>query len=64
MKNEQEFFKELLKLEKIQYSTPLSETELDIIFWDVANGKHAKPFIELARRIENAHGIGVYDDQR
>lgn len=62
MNNEKEFFQELLKLEKIQPSTPLSEKELETIFWDVANGRHAKPFIELARRIEYAHGIGVYHD--
>ena len=62
MNNEQQFFKDLLKLEKIKPSEPLTEAELEKIFWDVANGRHAQPFIELARRIEYAHGIGVYHD--
>jgi hypothetical protein len=62
MKNEQEFFKELLKLEKIQHSTPLTEAEAEQLYWDVANGRYAKPLLELVRRIEYAHGIGVYHD--
>jgi hypothetical protein len=62
MNNEQEFFSELLKLEKIQLSTPLTKAEARQIFWDVADGHHSDPFFELVRRIEYAHGIGVYHD--
>lgn len=62
MNNEKEFFKELLKLEKVQTSMPLTEAEAEQLYWDVANGRYAKPLMELVRRIEYAHGIGVYND--
>jgi hypothetical protein len=62
MLNEIEFFKELLKLEKIQHSTPLTEAEIGQLVWDVANGRYEKPVLELTRRIEQAHGIGVYHE--
>ena len=62
MNNEKEFFQELLKLEKIQHSAPLTKAEARQIFWDVADGHYPDPFFELVRRIEYAHGIGVYHD--
>ena len=61
MNNEKQFFKDLASLEKVEYSAPLSEAEAEQIYWDVANGRYAKPLIELVRRIEYAHGIGVKD---
>ena len=59
MSNEKEFFKALLALEKIEYSPQLTKNEIKQIFWDVAYGNYADPVFEFARRIENAHGIGV-----
>lgn len=64
MNNEKAFFQELLKLEKIQPSAPLTKAEARQIFWDVAEGNYADPYFELVRRIEYAHGIGVYHDER
>lgn len=62
MKNEQEFFKELLKLEKIQPSAPLTIKEIEAIYFDVSMQKSISPLIDFVRRIENAHGIGVHND--
>ena len=39
MNNEQEFFKELLKLEKIQPSAPLTIAEIEAIYFDVSMQK-------------------------
>jgi hypothetical protein len=64
MSNEKEFFKELLKLEKIQPSAPLTIKEIEQIYFDVSTQKSISPLIDFVRRIENAHGIGVYDDER
>lgn len=64
MNNEKQFFKDLAMLEKVEYSAPLSEAEAEQIYWDVANGRHPKPLMELVRRIENAHGIGVKNARR
>jgi len=60
--NEKEFFKELAKLEKIQYSEPLSIKEIEQIYFDVSMQKSISPLIDFVRRIEQAHGIGVYHD--
>jgi hypothetical protein len=62
--NEKEFFKELAKLEKIQPSAPLTIKEIEQIYFDVSMQKSISPLIDFVRRIENAHGIGVYDDER
>lgn len=64
MNNESQFFRDLAKLEQLEYSDPLSEAEAEQIYWDVANGRHPKPLMELVRRIENAHGIGVKNARR
>ena len=64
MNNETEFFRELAKLEKLEYSPPLTDAEAEQIFWDVSNGRHPKPLMEFVRRIENAHGIGVKNARR
>lgn len=64
MNNEKQFFKDLATLEKVEYSAPLSEKEAEQIYWDVANGRHPKPLMELVRRIENAHGIGIKNARR
>jgi hypothetical protein len=60
--NEKEFFRELAKLEKIQYSEPLSIKEIEQIYFDVSMQKSISPLIDFVRRIEQAHGIGVYHD--
>jgi hypothetical protein len=62
MSHEKEFFQELLKLEKIQHSAPLSIKEIEAIYFDVSMQKSISPLIDFVRRIENAHGIGVYHD--
>jgi hypothetical protein len=62
MSNEKEFFKELLKLEKIQPSLPLTIKEIEAIYFDVSTQKSISPLIDFVRRIENAHGIGVHND--
>ena len=62
MKNEKEFFKELLKLEKIQPSAPLTIKEIEAIYFDVSMQKSISPLVDFVRRVENAHGIGVHND--
>ena len=62
MNNEKEFFQELLKLEKIQPSAPLTIKEIEAIYFDVSMQKSISPLIDFVRRIENAHGIGVHND--
>jgi len=62
MKNEKEFFKELLKLEKIQPSAPLTIKEIEAIYFDVSMQKSISPLIDFVRRIEKAHGIGINHD--
>ena len=58
MNNEKEFFSELLKLEKIQPSLPLTIKEIEAIYFDVTMQKSISPLVDFVRRIENAHGIG------
>lgn len=60
--NEKQFFKDLLSLEKIERSNPLSEKEIEAIYYDVARQCLESPLFEFVRRIEQAHGIGVYHD--
>jgi len=60
--NEKDFFRELLKLEKIQRSEPLTIKEIEAIYFDVSTQKSISPLIDFVRRIENAHGIGIYYD--
>jgi hypothetical protein len=62
MKNEKEFFQELLKLEKIQPSAPLTIQEIESIYFDVSMQKSISPLIDFVRRIEHAHGIGIHND--
>lgn len=62
MNNEKEFFSELLKLEKIQHSAPLTLKEIEAIYFDVSMQKNISPLVDFVRRIENAHGIGVHHD--
>jgi hypothetical protein len=59
MNNESQFFRDLAKLETVEYSPPLTQAEIRQIYWDVADCKHAEPLMEFVRRIEHAHGIGV-----
>jgi hypothetical protein len=61
MSNEQQFFKDLLMFEKVEYSAPLTKEEVHQIYFDVASKSYPEPLLELVRRIENAHGIGVKD---
>jgi hypothetical protein len=61
--NEKQFFNELAKLEKIQHSEPLTIKEIEQIYFDVAIQKSVTPLIDFVRRIEQAHGIGVYYDK-
>lgn len=60
--NEKEFFRELLRLEKIQHSAPLTIKEIEAIYFDVSMQKSISPLVDFVRRIEQAHGIGVYHD--
>ena len=53
---------ELLKLEKIQPSAPLTIKEIEAIYFDVSMQKSISPLVDFVRRIENAHGIGIYHD--
>jgi hypothetical protein len=62
MNNEKEFFNQILKLEKIQLSMPLTIKEIEAIYFDVSMQKSISPLIDFVRRIEQAHGIGVYHD--
>ena len=62
MSNEKEFFKELAKLEKIQPTSPLTNKEIEQIYFDVCSQKTISPLIEFVRRIEHAHGIGIEHD--
>ena len=62
MKNEKEFFQELLKLEKIQPSAPLTIKEIESIYFDVSMQKSISPLVDFVRRIEHAHGIGIHND--
>jgi hypothetical protein len=62
MKNEKEFFQELLKLEKIQPSAPLTIKEIESIYFDVSMQKSISPLVVFVRRIEHAHGIGIHND--
>jgi hypothetical protein len=61
--NEKQFFNELAKLEKIQHSEPLTIKEIEQIYFDIAVQKSVTPLIDFVRRIEQAHGIGVYYDK-
>ena len=61
--NERHFFNELAKLEKIQHSEPLSIKEIEQSYFDVSMQKSISPLIDFVRRIEQAHGIGVYYDK-
>jgi hypothetical protein len=61
--NEKQFFNELAKLEKIQHSEPLTIKEIEQIYFDVVIQKSVTPLIDFVRRIEQAHGIGVYYDK-
>ena len=61
--NEKAFFDALLRMEKIEYSAPLTLREIEQIYFDVAVQKRPNPLIDFVRRIENAHGIGVKDAQ-
>jgi hypothetical protein len=60
--NEKEFFRELAKLEKIQPTTPLTNKEIEQIYFDVCSQKSISPLIDFVRRIEHAHGIGIEHD--
>ena len=62
MTNEQDFFKAILKLEKIKPSEPLTDEEIGQIHFDVSRLHSIDPLIDFARRIEHAHGIGVIDE--
>jgi hypothetical protein len=62
MSHEKEFFQELLKLEKIQPSAPLTIKEIEAVYFDVSMQKSISPLVDFVRRIENAHGIGIYHD--
>jgi hypothetical protein len=62
MRNEKEFFQELLKLEKIQPSAPLTIKEIESIYFDVSMQKSISPLVDFVRRIEHAHGIGIHND--
>ena len=62
MNNEKEFFQELLKLEKIQPSAPLTIKEIESIYFDVSMQKSISPLVDFVRRIEHAHGIGIHND--
>jgi hypothetical protein len=62
MSNEKEFFTELLKLEKIQHSEPLTIKEIESIYFDVSMQRSISPLIDFVRRVEQAHGIGVYHE--
>jgi hypothetical protein len=61
--NEKQFFSELAKLEKIQHSEPLTIKEIEQIYFDVCVQKSISPLIDFVRRIEQAHGIGIYYDK-
>jgi hypothetical protein len=61
--NEKQFFAELAKLEKIQPSEPLTIKEIEQIYFDVSMQKSISPLIDFVRRIEQAHGIGIYYDK-
>jgi hypothetical protein len=61
--NEKQFFNELAKLEKIQHSEPLTIKEIEQIYFDVCVQKTISPLVDFVRRIEKAHGIGVYYDK-
>ena len=64
MNNEQIFFKNLLNMEMTPYSVPLTEKEVERIYLDVATKDYEKPLFEFAKRLEQAHLIGVYHDKR
>jgi hypothetical protein len=57
--NESRFFQNLLMQEMIEYSSPLTNDEIDQIYYDVASGNFDNPLREFARRIEYSHGIGI-----
>ena len=59
MTNEKEFFETLLKMEKIQPSAPLTNLEIEQIYFDVSRMSSISPLLDFVRRIEHAHGIGV-----
>lgn len=61
MNNEKQFFTDLAKLEKVEYSAPLTKEEIEQIYFDVAAQNRPNPLLDFVRRIENAHGIGVKD---
>jgi len=57
--NERQFFENLAKLEKVEYSAPLTIKEIEAIYFDIATQSRPNPLIDFVRRIEHAHGIGV-----
>ena len=62
MTNEQEFFNSILKLEKIKHTEPLTDAEIEQIYFDVSRLSSISPLFAFVRRIEHAHGIGVFDE--
>ncbi len=62
MTNEKEFFDALLKMDKVKPTEPLTNAEIEQIYFDVSRLSSISPLIDFVRRIENAHGIGVYDE--
>ena len=62
MTNEKEFFDALLKMEKIEPSLPLTNLEIEQIYFDVSRLASISPLLDFVRRIEHAHGIGVFDE--
>ena len=62
MTNEKEFFDALLKMEKIRPTEPLTDAEIEQIYFDVSRLTSISPLLDFVRRIEHAHGIGVNDE--
>ena len=62
MTNEKDFFDALLKLEKIKPTEPLTDAEIAQIYFDVSRLSSISPLLAFVRRIEHAHGIGVFDE--
>ena len=56
MSNEKKFFDDLLKMEKIAISTPLSRAEV-IKLYERVDRNAAVPLFEFVKLIEQAHGI-------
>jgi len=58
MSNEKKFFDDILKLEKVAISMPLSRIEI-IKLYERVDRTQAVPLFEFVKLIEQAHGIGV-----